>query len=127
MMAFKVPAKLKLPRFNLLEGDDGEVRVGAASLRYRLVPGHSPGSCLIEAGRVCFSGDTLYSSGVGLSKVPGEDPIVLRRSLRAVWDTIAPDVLICPGHGRVATYADIRVRNEELAAFMAQPDGEIVA
>ncbi|MCG5247843.1 MBL fold metallo-hydrolase [Methylorubrum extorquens] len=126
MMAFKVPAKLKLPRFRLVDGDVGDVRIGEVTVSYQRLPGHSPGSCFINIGQTCFSGDTLYGSSLGLSKIPGEDPVLLRRSLRTVWDTIAPEILICPGHGRVATYAAIRAHNTELAAFMKQPDGELV-
>lgn len=119
MMAFKIPAKLKLPRFSLLLDEVGETRIGEVSIRHRLVPGHSPGSCLIEIDGTCFSGDTLYSGGLGLSKIPGEDPDVLRSSLRKVWDTIEPTTLVCPGHGRTAIFADIREHNTELVEFMA--------
>ena len=121
MMAFKIPAKLKLPRFDLLHGEFGETRVGAAVVRHRLLPGHSPGSCFLHLGEVLFSGDTMYASGVGLSKVPGEDPAVLRRSLRKVWDEIAPDTLVCPGHGRTAAYAEVRSGNRDLAEFLVEP------
>lgn len=121
MMAFKIPAKLKLPRFDLLQGEAGETPVGGAAVRHRLLPGHSPGSCFLQIGDVLFSGDTMYAAGVGLSKVPGEDPAVLRRSLRRVWDEIAPETLVCPGHGRTARYVDIRSGNRDLAAFIAEP------
>lgn len=126
MMAFKIPAKLKLPRFDLLHGEAGDTVIGGAVVRHRLLPGHSPGSCFLYIGEVLFSGDTLYASGIGLSKVPGEDPVVLRRSLRKVWDEIAPETLVCPGHGRTARYADIRIGNRELAEFLREPCEEKV-
>ena len=66
----------------------------------------------------------MYASGVGLSKIPGEDRTVLRRSLRKVRDEVAPEMLVCPGHGRTAFYADIRSGNRELAEFLAEPDEE---
>jgi len=125
MMAYKIPAKLKLPNFTLLEGVEGETRVADVAVNHRLMPGHSAGSCFIEIGSTCFSGDTLYRSGVGLSNIPGEQPEVLRRSLRTVWDEIAPHTLVCPGHGRAATYAEIRRCNTELAAFMTSTDAEV--
>ncbi|MCJ2042697.1 MBL fold metallo-hydrolase [Methylobacterium sp. J-059] len=119
MMAFKIPAKLKLPRFSLLHDEVGQTQIGEVSIRHRLVPGHSPGSCLIEIDGTCFSGDTLYSGGLGLSKIPGEEPDVLRSSLRKVWDTFDPETLVCPGHGRAAIFAAIREHNTELVEFMA--------
>lgn len=124
MMAFKIPAKLRLPKFDLLEGEEGATPTGTALVRHRLLPGHSPGSCFLQIDDVLFSGDTMYASGVGLSKIPGEQPAVLRRSLRTVWDTVAPETLVCPGHGRTALYADIKSGNRELAAFLAEPDHE---
>ena len=125
MMAFKIPAKLKLPQFEWLVGEEGETAVGSVVVRHRLLPGHSPGSCFLQVGDTLFSGDTLYASGVGLSKVPGEEPAVLRRSLRKVWDTIAPETLVCPGHGRTARYAEIRCGNRELAEFLADAGEEV--
>lgn len=118
MMAFKIPAKLKLPRFTLLRDEVGETRIADVAVTHRLLPGHSPGSCFLEIGSVCFSGDTLYSAGLGLSKIPGEEPDVLRRSLHTIWDATAPHTLVCPGHGRTSTYAEIRERNTELKDFL---------
>lgn len=127
LMAFKIPAKLKLPRFTLLRDEAGVTEIAEVAIRHRLLPGHSPGSCFLEIGQTCFSGDTLYSGGLGLSKIPGEEPDVLRASLKSVWDTIPPDTLVCPGHGRTATFADIRERNTELAAFMAASNEGLAA
>ena len=124
MMAFRIPAKLKLPRFTLLQGEDGETTVGAHAIRHRLLPGHSPGSCFIQVDDVLFSGDTMYASGVGLSKIPGEDRHLLRRSLGKVWEEVSPETLVCPGHGRTALYGEIRDGNRELAEFLAEPDEE---
>lgn len=127
LMAFKIRAKLKLPRFSVLEDEVGETWIADVPVRHRLLPGHSPGSCFIEIDGTCFSGDTLYSGSLGLSKIPGEEPNVLRSSLRKVWDTIEPTTLICPGHGRSATYAEIRERNTELLAFMAAQNEGLAA
>ena len=127
MMAYKIPVKLTLPRFTLLAGDTGVTRIADVPVAHRLMPGHSPGSCFIEIGPICFSGDTLYGSGLGLSKIPGEQPEVLRRSLRSVWDEIAPETLVCPGHGHAATYAKIRERNTELNSFMTAQDEGMTA
>ena len=126
LMAFKIPAKVAQPVFTLLRGERGAWRSGGFEVSHRLVPGHSPGSCFITVGDVCFTGDSLYATSVGLSKVPGEQPDILRRSLLEVLDEINSDTLICPGHGRTAKMGDVRLKNRALAKFLARGEAEIM-
>ncbi|RZM21630.1 MAG: MBL fold metallo-hydrolase, partial [Pedobacter sp.] len=77
LMALKMQARIVLPSLTLVD-DDTEFYLGAARLRYRHTPGHTPGSCVIELGDNLFTGDTLFAHGVGLSKLPGERPDELR-------------------------------------------------
>ena len=65
-------------------------------------PGHTPGSVcyLLEESGLLFSGDTLFSNGVGLSRsmpFPGSDGDEYVRSLRRLAD-MDFDIL-CGGHG----------------------------
>ena len=57
-------------------------------------PGHTPGSCLIALGSALFTGDTIYTRGVGLSHLPGEQPETLRQSILAAWPLLTPSVSI---------------------------------
>lgn len=119
LMAFKIPAKVKTPQFTLFDGNIGSLDIGGIAVHYRHVPGHTPGSCFIEVADACFTGDSLYALGVGLSNTPGEQPDVLRSSLTAVLDKIAPDTLICPGHGPTALFHMVRSDNQALKRFLA--------
>lgn len=118
LMAFKLSSRVKMPRFVHFEGASGSFAVDDVIVRYRHVPGHTPGSCFIHIGNTCFTGDSLYASGIGLSKTPGEDPELLRKSLTAVLDEIPEDTLICPGHGRTSSFGAIMSSNLALRDFL---------
>jgi len=118
LMAFKLSSRVKMPRFTHFEGISGAFLVGDVTVRYRHVPGHTPGSCFIYIGNACFTGDSLYSSGVGLSKTPGEDPNLLRKSLIGVLGEIPRDTLVCPGHGRTSLLGSILSENRALQDFL---------
>lgn len=117
MMAFNVPARIELPAFTLIDGDFVH-EVDGAPLRYRGVPGHTPGSCLIEYGHALFSGDSIYARGVGLSKVPGENPDLLRKSLLTVWPLLPDTIRVYPGHGTSDLFGQIRADNLPLTEFL---------
>lgn len=118
LMAFKLKSRVKMPRFIHFEGDSGAFQVDDVTVRYRHVPGHTPGSCFIHIGNACFTGDSLYASGIGLSKTPGEDPDLLRESLNRVLGEIPDDTLICPGHGRTSAFGAILSSNRALQDFL---------
>lgn len=118
--AMGLPDRVAAPDFTLV--DDGfALTIGARRACYRSTPGHTPGSCTIAFGEQLFTGDTLYARGVGLSKLPGERPDELRRSLNGLWDDL-DTVTIHPGHGRSARGVDVKRDNAELLAFLnAEP------
>ncbi len=62
-------------------------------------PGHSPGSiCLYDKKRkILFSGDTLFSDGVGRTDIAGGDPKELESSLQRLLKLDVENIL--PGHG----------------------------
>ena len=117
MMAFKVPARITLPRFDLVDGA-GVVRVGEEEVRWVHSPGHTPGSCVIFYDDVAFTGDTVYRDGIGLVSLPGEDEVELRRSIEKLWKAIPDDTLVCPGHGGSAPFAEIKRSNLPLRKFL---------
>ncbi len=118
LMAFKLKSRVKMPRFIYFDGNAGTFQVDDVTVRYRHVPGHTPGSCFIHIGNACFTGDSLYASGIGLSKTPGEDPDLLRESLNKVLGEIPDDTLICPGHGRTSSFGAILSGNCALQDFL---------
>jgi glyoxylase-like metal-dependent hydrolase (beta-lactamase superfamily II) len=85
---------------------DGD-RIGPFTVMH--TPGHTPGSlCLYdEAEGFLFSGDTLFSRGVGRTDLIGGDGEALARSLDRLL--ALPDrVRVFPGHGSQTRIADER-------------------
>jgi hydroxyacylglutathione hydrolase len=119
MMAFKVPARITIPRFSLVDGIE-VVRVGADDLRWLHCPGHTPGSCVVLFQDVAFTGDTLYRDGIGLVALPGEDETMLRQSIGALWEAIPDETLVCPGHGGSAPFGKIKRSNQPLLQFLGK-------
>jgi hydroxyacylglutathione hydrolase len=76
----------------------GEVAVGALRLRVHEVPGHTPGSVLVEwAGRL-LTGDTLFWGGCGNCRSGGGDLGTLARSFLAVFPSLDGALEVHPGH-----------------------------
>lgn len=130
MAALKIQGRIRLPEFTLLTAahlePDRPARSDAhffagRSFRFHALPGHTPGGLGIEVDGLFFSGDSLYSKGTALSKLPGEDHAQLRASLQHLFTWLPPETQVCPGHGDTATLAEIFLHNEELKAFMASP------
>lgn len=117
-MAFKIPFKMQIPSVDAC--DALRLTIGGRMLRFVPTPGHTPGSCVIQWGDVVFTGDTLYSDGIGLSRLPGEDAVQLRASLHGLWETMLPESTVYPGHGRPALFSHIREHNVALLAFLGE-------
>lgn len=117
LMAFKIPQKIELPTISYIE-DQFSIEINGQPLTYFSAPGHTPGSCVIEFGSAWFTGDTIYSRGVGLSSLPGEDAETLKQSIHGLWDRLTANRIIYPGHGNAADGASIRSENRELLKFL---------
>ncbi len=78
--------------------DDGEtLTLGDTKLTFIHVPGHTPGSQLIQIDRHLITGDTLFIGGCGRSDLPGGNPAQLFESLRRIAK-MPGDLEVCPGH-----------------------------
>jgi glyoxylase-like metal-dependent hydrolase (beta-lactamase superfamily II) len=118
MMAFKIPERIELPKFTLIDPIGFVYDIGGKVLRYWAVPGHSLGSCIIDYDNSLFSGDSLYEYGVGLSKVPGENEVLLRKSLLWILPRLSPSSRVYPGHGAGAVLNEILKTNIPLIKFL---------
>lgn len=83
---------------------DGEVLKVSGTLNLQVLhtPGHSPGSINLlwndEEKSQLFSGDLIFSGGVGRTDLQGGNVSAMRRSLRKIFKL--PDkTIIHPGHG----------------------------
>ena len=118
LMAFKIPARMQMPEVTPVDALESVVTIGACRLHFHAAPGHTPGSCLVEHGRTLFTGDTIYSRGVGLSRLPGEDTDQLRRSIMEAWDRFPDETVVRPGHGEASTLGEIKRQNTALLRFL---------
>jgi hydroxyacylglutathione hydrolase len=117
LMALKIPGRVAPADITLV--DDGfSADISGTPLRFLHAPGHTPGSCVLEIGDAWFTGDTLYSRGVGLNSLPGEEPDELRRSIGGLWPALTADRLICPGHGDATDGLSLRTGNTALTDFL---------
>jgi hydroxyacylglutathione hydrolase len=91
--------------FNGFEPDfflqEGELIVGDLTFQVLAAPGHSPGSiCLYwPEHRVLFTGDLIFSQGIGRTDLPGGDGGLLKESINRLAGLNVEYIL--SGHGEV--------------------------
>lgn len=121
LMAFKIPVRMQMPDVTAIGEGQLVVTIGECRIRFHPAPGHTPGSCLVEHGNTLFTGDTIYSRGVGLSRLPGENAEQLRRSILGAWNVFPDGMLVRPGHGESCTLGEIKRENQVLLRFLGAP------
>lgn len=75
----------------------GQVSLGGLSLRVHHVPGHTPGSVLLEWAGHLLTGDTLFTGGCGNCK-HGGDVRALAASVTGVLARLDGRLTVHPGH-----------------------------
>lgn len=120
LMLMKSSERVESPSFTFIE-DGHSIPFRDDRLRFAHAPGHTPGSCVISWGHHLFTGDTLFSRGVGLAKTPGEDLAQLRRTILGLWDGLAGKS-VNPGHGPSSTGDEVRRSNLALRAFLGMAE-----
>ena len=121
LMAFKLTSRIKQPSVITSVTSGDVVNVNGFDLTFHGSPGHTPGSCVIELGSALFTGDTLYTRGVGLSNLPGERPDILKKSILELWPMLTSDRIVYPGHGGCANGFEVRETNNALREFLGMP------
>jgi glyoxylase-like metal-dependent hydrolase (beta-lactamase superfamily II) len=78
--------------------DADEIAIGKLKLKVIATPGHTRGGiCLYMEGRL-FTGDTLFTEGVGRTDLPGGSGKQLMHSIRTRILIFPDDTVIFPGH-----------------------------
>lgn len=97
-----------IPVEDLHEGDI--IDNGESRLRVIETPGHTMGGVCFydEISSSLFSGDTVFSNGVGRTDFNGGSLAVLRKSIRKLSNT--PVKGLYPGHGRPVSDGSISIR-----------------
>ena len=121
LMAFKLGSRIEQPSVVTAVASGDSIDVAGHALTFHGAPGHTPGSCLIELGGSLFTGDTIYTQGVGLSHLPGEQPETLKQSILRLWPMLTAERAIYPGHGDCANGAQVRSTNLALLDFLDLP------
>lgn len=93
---------LLLPYFS--EELDQETTVALKEWVVMHTPGHTPGSvCWYnEKGKILISGDTVFFHSWGRTDLPGGSESDMISSLNKIYSKLPADLLVYPGHDRVA-------------------------
>ncbi|MCK4258519.1 MAG: MBL fold metallo-hydrolase [Halanaerobiales bacterium] len=93
--------------------EDGEIIKVGNSVRLKVIhtPGHTEGCIsLFQDGRL-FTGDTLFSYGIGRTDLPGGSSEAIMDSIRNKLMTFPDETKVYPGHNVLSTIGEIRVQN----------------
>ena len=93
--------------------DEDRTTVGAAWLRVRHCPGHTPGHVIFfdEPDRLALVGDCLFAGSIGRTDFPQGDHGTLIRSIKERLLTLGDDVTFVSGHGPTSTLGHERLTN----------------
>ena len=98
--------------------EEGELEIGAETVEVVHTPGHSPGEVSIywPGKKALFSGDVIFSAGVGRTDFPGGDGKLLKESIKRLAEFDAEWLL--SGHGDLIKGRDAVRRNFDDVAMM---------
>jgi hydroxyacylglutathione hydrolase len=98
---------------------DERLNVGGIDFEVLDVPGHAPGHLSFYAEGCLFSGDVLFSGGVGRVDIPGGDWETLLASIKLLVERYPPETTVYSGHGPTTTLGAELGRNPFLAELRA--------
>lgn len=125
LMVCKIDMRIMVPQVDVfVTNETAQQVIGGVPVRWYPVPGHTPGSSFIEVGNFLFTGDTLYKEAIGLNNSPGEIKSQLIQSILSIWDVIAEERVVYPGHGGSDTFGNIKVKNHPLREMLGLPSLE---
>ncbi len=98
-----IGTQIHLPDVKRILEDGDEICIGQHALTVRHTPGHTPGSIILVAPGVAFTGDTVFAGSVGRTDFPGGSHASLMKSLGESIATLPQDTILYPGHGPKTT------------------------
>jgi len=98
-LSFFLGSRVVSPKAAKLLKEGDVLAVGDVSLQVIHTPGHTPGSICLKADSVLFSGDTLFSEGIGRTDFPYGSQKRLLDSLKEKLLILDDDTIVYPGHG----------------------------
>jgi hydroxyacylglutathione hydrolase len=118
MMAFKIASRIEVPEVSMALDDGFTWSRGADRVVAIHVPGHTPGSTILNVNGLLFTGDTIYRDEVWLTALPEQNRPLLVASLRRIWDVLPDAAHVYPGHGGTATFGHIKRTNAPLREML---------
>jgi glyoxylase-like metal-dependent hydrolase (beta-lactamase superfamily II) len=118
MMAFKLNGRIDVAEEFVAIEDGFTWSSGAIGIEAIPVPGHTPGSTLLNVDGRLFSGDTIYRDDVWLTALPEQNRPQLIESVRRIWDVLPEAARVYPGHGGAATFGEIKQSNAPLRELL---------
>lgn len=110
LSAFVGGPQLQSPVADQLLESGSQISCGSFDLEVLHTPGHTRGSiCLLGANQI-FSGDTLFSKGIGRTDLATGSREELDQSLAEIIK-LKDELMVFPGHGAAATLAEIKQIN----------------
>jgi hydroxyacylglutathione hydrolase len=82
------------------------IAIGSLKLKVIHTPGHTPGGISLLFDDGVFTGDTLFSGGVGRTDLPGGSFDDLLRSIKEKLFSLPDRLIIYPGHGPSSTIGE---------------------
>lgn len=92
--------------------DEQVLTIGDAAIQVLHTPGHTPGGVCYLTENLIFTGDTLFSGGIGRIDLGGNAQD-MKASLRRLLH-LKGEYEVCPGHGESSTLAWEREHNPYL-------------
>ncbi|ACB84873.1 MBL fold metallo-hydrolase [Natranaerobius thermophilus] len=99
------------PSADIHLNDGDSIKVGNLKGEIINTPGHTPGGICIKIDNNLFSGDTLFTEGIGRCDLPGGNQDELLKSIREQLFTLSDDLVVYPGHGGSTTIAHEKRKN----------------
>ena len=93
----------------LLE-EEAPLKFGRVALKVMHTPGHTPGSVSLVGDNLVFTGDTLFSEGIGRTDFPEGSYGDMKSSLKKLM-CLPDSYVLYPGHGDSSTIGDERRLN----------------
>ncbi len=91
--------------------DNDVLFIGKLEVKIIHTPGHTKGGISILVGKSLFSGDTLFSHGIGRSDLPGGNSAVLIKSIKEKLFCLQDEIKVYPGHGSATLIGDEKIEN----------------
>ena len=83
---------------------------GKTSFKIISTPGHTPGGISLVGENIVFTGDTLFSKGIGRMDFPGGSKKDMKKSLEKIM-VLPENYIVYPGHGSITSIGEEKFGN----------------